>query len=97
MNKTHSKRVLRLAEHLDTLPPTPAFVEEAFARFRTTGELPEAVRLAEAVVGRVLRDEAEDTEPISPMADILARLIREGKVTLPPGPPPPPRGCSARR
>jgi hypothetical protein len=62
MNKTHTRRVQRLAEHIDTLPPTPAFVEEAFEHFRTTGELPEAVRLAEAVVERVLRDEAEDTD-----------------------------------
>lgn len=53
MNR-HPTRLQALSEHNGSLPMAPRVVDQAFATFRESGELPDQQRLAAVVIERAL-------------------------------------------
>lgn len=80
--KTMAKRLDRAAARIDAAPLKASAVDDAFAKFVATGQLPESRRLAEAAANRALM-EPEPTTPRIPARDeYVARLAMLQEMAL---------------
>jgi hypothetical protein len=68
-------RIQQMEKHIAVLPLREDLVVAEFERFRTTGELPEDQRLADAVVRMALRGGPQSAEPADLRLEGLKRLL----------------------
>ena len=70
-----TKRVRQLEQAVAVQPLRAELVQEAFERFRETGELPEVERVAIAVLRKAL-EQREESDPDAEPVDLLAGIKR---------------------
>jgi hypothetical protein len=90
MSRNRRKRLEAVGEHIASSPLARAVVEAAYEDLRSSGELPDDQRLAEAVVERALRrEDVREEKPLDYEAGIdrLEHLIKQLEAgELPPSP-----------